>query len=57
MVEISEIFSTSSRTSALQDPTVICVKKNFKNLVFVLEMAVLERFWWEHSHGPLRVKD
>jgi len=46
MVKISEIFSKSSQTSLLQDPTVTCVQKCFfQNLVFVLEMAVLERFW------------
>jgi len=27
MVKISEIFSTSSQTILLQDPTVICVQK------------------------------
>jgi len=26
-----------------------------KKLVVVLEMAVLERFWWIHSHGTLGV--
>jgi len=48
MVEISEIFSTSSQTSVLQDPSmVICVQKRFfiKNLLLVLEMIVLECFW------------
>jgi len=47
MVEISEIFFTSSQISLLQDPMVTCVQKCFffKNLVLVLEMAVLERFW------------
>jgi len=57
MVEISEFFCTSSQTSAQQDLTVTCVKKSFffKNLVLVLEMAVLECFGWEHSHGPLGV--
>jgi len=37
----------------------MCQKKVFiqKNLVLVLEMAVLECFGWEHSHGPLRVKN
>jgi len=28
----------------------------FKILVLVLEMAVLERFWWKHSQKPLGVK-
>jgi len=28
----------------------------FQNLVLVLEMAVLERFWWKHSQSPLGVK-
>jgi len=32
----------------------MCQKK-LKDLVLVLEMAVLEHFWWEHSHGPLGV--
>jgi len=46
-VEIFENFSTSFQTRALQDPTVIFVQKCFffKNLVLVIEMAVLERFW------------
>jgi len=45
-MEISEIFPTPSQTRLLQDPMVICVqKKNFKNLVLALEMAVLEHFW------------
>jgi len=34
------IFFTSSQTSVLQDHTVTCVKKNFKNLVLVLEMEI-----------------
>jgi len=29
----------------------------FKNLVLVLKMAVLERFWWQHSQGTLGVKE
>jgi len=47
MVENSEIFSTSLKFSILQDPTVTCVQKCvflIKNLLFNLEMAVLERF-------------
>jgi hypothetical protein len=38
-VEISEIFTTYSQVSILQDPTVTCVKKSFffKNLVIVLK--------------------
>jgi len=57
MVEISEIFSTSSQTSLLQDATVTCVQTCcfFKNLVLVQEMAVLECFWWEHSEGTYGV--
>jgi len=44
-------------TFILQDPMVTCVKKDFffKNLVLVLEMAVLEHFWWKHSHSLLGV--
>jgi len=47
MVEISEIFTTYSQVSILEDPTATWVKKKFffQNLVLVLEMAVLERFW------------
>jgi len=45
MVEISDFFSTSSQTSVLQDHMVKCVKKKFKNLVLVLEVAVFEHFW------------
>jgi len=46
MVEISKIFSTSSQTSMPQHPMVTCVYYNFcfKNLIFVLEMIVLECF-------------
>jgi len=46
MVENSEIFSTSLKSSILQDPTVTYVQKWFfiKNLLLVLEMAILERF-------------
>jgi len=29
----------------------------FKNLILVLEMAVLEQFWWKHSLKPLGVKN
>jgi len=31
------------------------VSKNvfFQNLVLVLEMSVLEHFWWKHSYSPL----
>jgi len=45
-VENSEIFSTSLKSSILQDPTVTFVQKCFflKNLQLVLEMAVLEHF-------------
>jgi len=45
-VKISEIFYTSSQIILLQDPTVTCVQKCFffKNLILVLEMAVLECF-------------
>jgi len=58
MVKKSEIFSTSSQTSLLQDPTVTCVQKSFffQNLVLVLGMAVSECFWWKHSLKPLGVK-
>jgi len=53
LVEISEIFSTSSQTSLLQDHMVTYAQKCFffKNLVLVLEMAVLKCFWWKHSQG------
>jgi len=50
MVEASEKFSTSLKSSILQDPTVTCVQKCsfIKNLLLVLEMAefwsILERF-------------
>jgi hypothetical protein len=47
VVEISGIFYISSQTNVLQDLTVACVQKRFfppKNLVLVLEMAVLECF-------------
>jgi len=26
---------------------------SFQNLVLVLEIAILEQFWWKYSHGPL----
>jgi len=46
MVENSEIFSASLKSSILQDPTVTYVKKCFfiKKLLRVLKMAVLEHF-------------
>jgi len=46
MVEISEIFSTSLKSSILQDPTVTCVQKwvLITNFLFVLEMAILKHF-------------
>jgi len=45
--EIFEIFSTSSQTILILDPMVTCIHKSFffQNLVLVLEMAILERFW------------
>jgi len=57
-MEISEIFSTTSQTSVLQDPMVyICPPIFFfKNLVLVLEIAILEHFWQKHSQGTLGVK-
>jgi len=57
-VEISEIFSTYFQTNLLQDPIVTHVQKIFffLNMVLVLEMTVLEHFWWKHSHNPSRVK-
>jgi len=50
MVEISEIFSSFSQTRVLQDPMGACVQEwfFFKNLVFVLEMAILEQFMRKH---------
>jgi len=58
MVEISEIFSTSSQTSVSQDPIVTCVRKKFiKKFLLVLGMAVLECFWWKYSQKPLGVKE
>jgi len=58
MVEISEFFSTSFQTNILHDPMVTCVQICFfsKHLVLVLEMAVLECFWWKRSQGTLGVK-
>jgi len=46
MVENAEIFSSSLKSSILQDPIVTNVQKCsfIKNLLLVLEMAVLERF-------------
>jgi len=45
-MENSEFFSSSLKSSILQDPTVTYVQKCvfIKNLLLVLEMAVLERF-------------
>jgi len=56
--EFSETFTAYFQFITLQDPTLTCVKIYFfsKNLVVVLEMAVLERFWWIHSYGTLGVK-
>jgi len=34
----------------------ICQKKFFsQNLVLILDMAIMEDFWWEYSHGLLGV--
>jgi len=45
MVENAEIFSTSLKSSILQNPMVTFIQKKFiKNLLIVLEMVVLERF-------------
>jgi len=57
-VKNSEILSTPFQTSLLQDPMFTFVQKRFffKNLVLVLEMAVLERFGGKHSLKPLGVK-
>jgi len=46
MVQNSEIFSTSPKSSILQDPTFKCAQKCsfIKNLLLVLELVVLERF-------------
>jgi len=46
MVKFFEIFSTFSQANLLQDPIVTCVQKCYfsKNLVLVLEMAILEHF-------------
>jgi len=43
MVEISEIFSTSSQSSLLQDPTVICVQKYFFSKIWYLSKKW--QFW------------
>jgi len=45
------IFSTSSQTNVLQDPTITCVQKCFllKKIILVLETAILECFWWKHN--------
>jgi len=45
-MENSEIFSTSLKSSILQDPTITNVQKYYfiKKFLLVLEMAVLEHF-------------
>ncbi len=57
IVEISEVFTTCSQISILQDPMVTCAKKSLKEkyLVLVLKMTTLEHYEWKHSHGTLGV--